>query len=198
MYSEIPYFGMRAYALFFTRFGSSRPFSQSELDFMVSEPMKKKVFSVLLSSGWIRKEGRGSYRCNEPRKVVLHLLDFKVPEMMKEAEKPYAFAGLSAIEIWSDYAYTQRGIERSPYFTRVLRKDLPYWKGFFAARRVPCYVGKGTAIGEFAILMPAGNVRAVQKGGLLVEPLALAMAEAKKNRMHSYAYKYMREKYGEG
>jgi len=196
MYSEIPYVGMRAYALLFTRFGAKRPFTQSELDFVFSSSMKKKIFSILLNAGWIAKRDRRNYLCNEPGKIILHLLDFKVPDMMKTSQKPYAFSGLSAIELWSDYSYTQRSLERSPYFIRVLRKDLAYWKGFFSARRVPVYVGKGTSIGEFAILLPVDKLQSVEKDGLSVEPLQAAMAEARQNEMHSYAYNYMRKKYG--
>lgn len=196
MYSEIPYIGMRTYALLFTRFGTTRPFGQSELDFIFSGAMKKKVFSILLNSGWIRKRDRRNYLCNKPEKVIRHLLDFKVPEMVKGAQKRYAFAGLSAIELWSDYSYAQRSLERSPYFIRVLRKDLAYWRGFFSARKVPVYVGKGTSIGEFVILLPAAKLENVEKDGLSVEPLEKAMAEARENEMHSYAYRYMRTKYG--
>lgn len=187
---------MRAYALLFSRFGASRPFAQSELDFVFSTPMKKKVFSILLNAGWIRKRDRLNYLCNEPGEVFRHLLDFKVPQMLGKAQKPYAFSGLSAIEVWSDYSYTQRSVERSPYFIRVLRRDLPYWKGFFAAKRVPVYVGKGTSIGEFAILQPAAKLESVEKDGLSVEPLQDAMAEARANEMHYYAYEYMKKKYG--
>jgi len=196
MYSEIPYAGMRAYALLFTRFGATRPFTQSELDFIFSSSMKKKIFSTLLNSGWIAKSGRRDYVCNKPEEIMRHLLDFKVPEMMRAAQKPYAFSGLSAIEIWSDYSYTQRSYGRSPYFIKVLHKDLPYWKGFFASKRVPVYTGKGTSIGEFVILLPAAKFSSVEKGGVQVEPLREAMAEAKENGMHSYAYEYMRRKYG--
>lgn len=196
MYSEIPYIGMRAYALLFNRFGATSPFIQSELDFVLSQPMKKKVFSILLNSGWITKRDRRSYLCNEPGKVIRHLLDFKVPEMLAAAQKPYALSGLSAIEIWSDYSYTQRSMGRSPYFIRVLRKDLAYWKGFFAASRVPSYVRNGTSVGEFAILLPVGKLESVAKDGLRVEPLGEAMAEARDNEMHAYAYDYMKEKYG--
>jgi len=187
---------MRAYALFFSRFGTARAFFQSELDFALSPSMKKKVFSILLNAGWIKKNGRREYLCNEPGEVMRHLLDFKVPQMLGNARKPYAFSGLSAIEVWSDYSYTQRSFERSPYFIRVLRKDLSYWKGFFAAKRVPAYVEKGTTIGEFAILLPVAKMESVEKDGLSVEPLEDAMEEAKGNEMHHYAYEYMKKKYG--
>lgn len=189
---------MRAYALLFSRFGTARAFAQSELDFALSPSMKKKVFSILLNSGWLRKGSRKEYHCNEPGEVMRHLLDFKVPKMLGQAERPYAFSGLSAIEVWSDYAYTQRSYERSPYFIRVLRRDVPYWKGFFAAKKVPAYIGKGTTIGEFAILLPVAKMESVEKDGLSVEPLEDAMEEAKGNEMHYYAYEYMKKKYGRG
>ena len=64
---------------------------------------------------------------------------------MKQAEKPYAFTGLSAIEIWSDYSYVQRGIEKSPYFIKVLKKDIAYWKRFFNSNNIPNYIKKAQA-----------------------------------------------------
>ena len=59
--SEIPGYGLRAYALFFSRHGSSESFSQNELDWIVGQSMRKKIFSLLLKSGWIRKVSRNSY-----------------------------------------------------------------------------------------------------------------------------------------
>jgi len=194
---EIPYFGLRAYSLFFSKFGTARRFSQSQLDFIVSEPMKKKVFALLLNAGWIRKAGRGEYMCNRADEIFLHLLDFRVPSIMKAAEREYAFTGASAIEIWSDYSYLQRGRERSPYFIKVLQKDMAYWKAFFSMHRVPAYIGKGSTIGEFVVLSPCGRMKREEKGGLFVEPMGMAMREARKNEMHSYPYEYMRRKYGD-
>ena len=196
MISEIPQYCLRAYALFFTRHGSREPFKQSELDWIVGQSMRKKIFSRLLKSGWIEKESRYSYKCIEPQKVVKGLVEFKVPELIKDAKKPYAFTGLSAIEIWSDYSYVQRGMEKSPYFIKVLRKDLRYWKEFFSKRSIPSYVNEGSTIGEYAILIPAEGINAVEKDGLMAETLKNTLAMAKKNEMFSYAYNYMRGKYG--
>ena len=36
-----------------------------------------------------------------------------VPKEIIEAKKEYVFTELSAVEIWSDYSYVQRGIEKS-------------------------------------------------------------------------------------
>ena len=196
MIFEIPQYCLRAYALFFARHGSREPFRQSELDWIVGQSMRKKIFAVLLKSGWIAKASRDSYKCIEPVIALKGLLDFKVPEIIKEAKKPYAFTNLSAIEIWSDYSYVQRGIEKSPYFIKVLRKDLKYWKGFFSKRHVPNYVNKGSTIGEYVILIPVPIINSVDKGGLKVEPLSIALKIAKNNEMYSYPYSYMRSKYG--
>ena len=196
MIIEIPQYCLRAYALFFSKHGSREPFRQPELDWIVSQSMKKKIFSILLKAGWIKKDSRSSYRCVEPENVIKGLVEFKVPEVIKEAKKPYAFANLSAVEIWSDYSYVQRGIEKSPYFIKVLKKDLRYWKEFFNKKNIPNYINEGSTIGEYVILMPVGRIDAVDKEGLKVEPLKKTLTIAKENEMFSYAYNYMRSKYG--
>ena len=196
MISEIPQYCLRAYALFYAKHGSKEPFKQSQLDWIVSSSMKKKIFSILLKAGWIIKDSRDTYKCAEPEKIINGLLDFKVPQIIKEAAKPYAFTNLSAIEIWSDYSYVQRGIEKSPYFIKVLRKDLKYWKEFFNIRNIPNYIEEGSTIGEYVILIPLEGIKFVEKDGLKVERLNEALKTAKSNEMYSYAYNYMRKKYG--
>ncbi|MBS3131461.1 hypothetical protein J4212_03455 [Candidatus Woesearchaeota archaeon] len=195
MITEIPQYCLRAYSLFYSKHGSREAFGQNELDWIVSQSMKKKIFSILLKSGWIEKASKNTYKCVQPDKVVKGLLEFKVPEIMKQAERPYAFTSLSSIEIWSDFVYIQRGMERSPYFMKVLKKDLKYWKDFFNSYNVPNYINEGSAIGEFVVLIPVGRLNAVDKEGLYVEPLKETMKIARENEMYSYAYNYMREKY---
>src|SRR3990167_758697 len=157
--------------------------------------MKKKIFSLLLRNGWIQKISRNSYKCTNPDIVFKGLISFKVPELIKKAEKPYAFTSLSAIEIWSDYSYVQRGIEKSPYFIKVLKTDLKYWKNFFNKQNIPNYVNEGSEIGEYIILIPVEKLNPVEKEGLKVESLRDTSEIAKKNEMHAYAYNYMNEKY---
>ncbi len=196
MTTEIPGYALRAYALFYTKYGSREPFTQTALDWITGTSMKKKIFSVLMHAGWIQKKDRTNYVCISPDKAVERLLDFKVPVIIKEAVKPYAFTGLSAIEIWSDYVYVQRSRERSPYFIEVLRRDMPYWKRFFHQHSIPAYVEKGTTIGEFVIMMPKDKIGPVQKEIISVIPLKEAMRMAQENEMYAYAYHYMRKKYG--
>ncbi len=196
MMSEIPQYCLRAYALFNSKYGSREPFRQSELDWIVGQSMKKKIFALLLKSGWIVKESRNSYKCVDPDKVMKGLLEFKVPEIMKEAARDYAFTNLSAIEIWSDYSYVQRGKERSPYFIKILKKDIRHWKEFFNRRNIPSYTGQGSTIGEFVILIPVSRLHSEKKGTLKVEPLKETIKTARNNEMYSYAYNYMKDKYG--
>src|SRR3989344_8580430 len=101
MYSEIPNYGLRAYALFFSKHGLQEEFTQSDLDWIVRESMKKKIFSLLLNNGWIKKVSPASYKCVNPEIILKGLLEFKVPQIIKESKKNYSFTDLSAIEIWS-------------------------------------------------------------------------------------------------
>ena len=195
MFTEIPQYGLRAYALFYSRHGSREAFRQSELDWIIGESMKKKIFSLLLRAGWIQKKERNTYTCINPDKIFNSLLDFKVPEIIKKAKKKYAFTGLSAVEIWSDYSYVQRGIEKSPYFIKVLKKDLKYWKEFLNMHNIPNYVDMGRTIGEYVIFVPVDKITSEENNGLMVEPLKKAMKIAKENEMYLYAYNYMKNKY---
>src|SRR3989338_1812375 len=168
MTQEIPGYALRAYALLYSRYGTRERFRQSALDWIVSTSMRKKIFSVLLRSGWIVKQKEG-YTCADPSQAITGLLDFRVPEAMKQAERAYAFTQLSAVEIWSDFYYTQRSREKSPYFIKVLRKDIKYWKEFFSKHKIPHYISFGTTIGEFIILVPRALIAPVEKDGFRVD-----------------------------
>ena len=196
MTSEIPQYGLKAYALLFSKYGTNGRFRQSELDWIVSQSMKKKIFALLLRTGWIRKNEEG-YTCANPVEAITGLLDFRVPDVIKTAQKKYAFTQLSAVEIWSDFSYVQRGRERSPYFIKVLKKDLSYWKVFFNTHEIPNYVHEGRTVGEFVILIPVGSFHAEDKNGLYVDSLKRTMRYAKSQDMYDYALMYIKKKYGE-
>ncbi len=193
---EIPQYGLKAYALLFSKHGVRGEFRQSELDWIVSVSMKKKIFSLLLRSGWIKKHPRGTYSCTSPSEAVKGLLEFRVPEIMKNAEKEHAFTRLSAVEIWSDFSYVQRGMEKSPYFIKVLKKDLKYWKEFFNRNEIPNYVWSGSTVGEYVILIPVSSLSFEEKSGFKVDSLKETVRYAKSNDMYSYASEYMESKYG--
>jgi len=193
--NEIPSYGLRAYSLFYLKHNTREAFKQSELDWIVSQSMKKKIFALLLRAGWIKKTDKTHYKCIKPEKIIKGLLEFKVNEIIKESKMQYAFTNLSAVEIWSDYSYIQRGIESSPYFIKILKKDLGYWKDFFNSHNIPNYINKGSTIGEYIILIPVDKITKTTKYNLNVETLKKTLNIAKYNKMYSYAYNYMRRKY---
>src|SRR3989344_1982218 len=188
---EIPQYCLRAYALLFSKHSTKEAFSQSELDWIVSESMKKKIFSLLLQRGWIQKQSRETYTCRDPVAIIRGLMEFRVPGIIKEAKKEYAFTHLSAVEIWSDFSYVQRGMEKSPYFIKVLRKDLNSWNTFFNAHEIPHYISSGSTIGEFVILIPVDTINYKEKNGFKVEPLNETIAYAKSNEIYAYASNYL-------
>ena len=196
MYNEIPNYGLRAYALFFSKHGLHEEFTQSDLDWIVGQSMKKKIFSLLLNNGWIKKVSANSYKCINPELILKGLLEFKVSQIIKEAKKPYSFTGLSAIEIWSDYSYVQRGRDKSPYYVKILKKDLRYWKSFFNRYRIPNYIKAGSTIGEFIILEPVEKLNPTEKDDMYVDTLKETEKMAKANSFYAYPYNYMKEKYG--
>lgn len=196
MYNEVPNYGLRAYALFFSKHGLNEEFSQSDLDWIVGQSMKKKIFALLLNNGWIKKVSSNSYKCVNPENILKGLLEFKFAQIIKKSKKPYAFTGLSAVEIWSDYSYVQRGREKSPYYIKILKKDLKYWKNFFNKYRVPNYINSGSTIGEFIILIPVEKLNFVEKDEMKVETLKETEKMAKENSFYAYPYNYMKEKYG--
>ena len=193
---EIPQYGLRAYALLFSKHGTNEPFKQSALDWIVSQSMKKKIFAVLLRCGWIQKKTTATYVCTNPSDAVQGLLDFRVPDIIKNATKPYAFTQLSAIEIWSDFSYVQRSREKSPYFIKILQKDLKYWTQFLNNHEIPNYIRAGTTIGEYIILIPVKNVLSKMENNVSVEPLSETLEYAKANDIFAYPVKYMEKKYG--
>ena len=134
--------------------------------------------------------------CTNPAQAVSGLLEFRVPKTIDEAIKPYAFTQLSAIEIWSDFSYVQRGREKSPYFIKVLRKDLKYWKIFFNKHEISHYINAGTTIGEYVILIPRKRISSEIVNNVSVEPLSETLEYAKSNDIFAYAAEYMKRKYG--
>ncbi len=51
------------------------------------------------------------------------MVQFKVPKLLSEATRKYAYTRASAVEVWTDFSYMQRSWEHSPYFVKVLKED---------------------------------------------------------------------------
>lgn len=193
---EIPRYALRAYALLYNRFGTEKEFKQDSLNWLVSTAMKKKIFSVLLNSGWIKKNSKASYLCLSPENIFKDLFSFKLPDILKNAKKDYCYFGASAVDIWTKFSYMQRGWEHSPYFIKIKEEDIVYWKGFFSKEGIPYFLNEGSFLGEFAILKLASKMDCTNVDGYPVDKLEEVVDFCKKNlSLFEYALAYLVKKY---
>ena len=195
MTKEIPKFALRAYGLLYTKYETKEEFSQDSLNWIVSSPMKKKIFSVLLNSGWITKESRRKYKCIDPEKIFNLLFVFKVPDVLKKSAKEYCYSKMSAVEILTDYSYVQRSWEHSPYFIKIKEADFDYWKGFLSKKGVPFLINEGSFIGEFIILNPQKKLKYTTYKGFPVENIDKIVKFCQNNSLFEYPLAYLKRKF---
>lgn len=177
----IPEYCLKAFALVYKEFGTADIFRSTFLDGYFSQKMKEKILHVLVQSGWIERIKRGYYKCKDISLIFSQLFDFKVHNLLKQSQKDYALYASSALEIWTEGSYVQRSREKSPYFIRIFKKDLDYWNSYFRQYGIPCYIRKGTSVGEFVIFDPVSSFEFRDKEGFKVMP---------KKDMKGYINKY--------
>jgi hypothetical protein len=197
MVSPVPVYAQEAYAVLRSRFGEGE-FGPEYLAWFVSETMVKKMLHVLEKAGWTRRVGRGRYVCVTPDAIFQSMVRFRVPQLLEAAGRPYVYAGASAVEIWTDYSYIQRSFEHSPYFVKVLRRDVRFWVSYFRAHKVRVFVGEaGTALGEFIVLQPQPRMTRQTRAGLPVEPVAAVVRFCERNiDAFEYPLAYLNAKFG--
>ena len=195
MTKEIPKYALRAYALLYTKYRTDEEFTQDSLNWIVSSSMRKKIFSVLLSSGWIEKRSKRRYVCINPEKVLNSLFLFKVPDILKKSEKKYCYTKMSAVEIWTDFSYMQRSWEHSPYFIKIKESDFEYWKEFLSKQGIPYLIKEGTFIGEFIILKPQKKLDCSVYNDFPVDKLEDTVDFCKNNSLFEYALAYLKQKF---
>jgi len=195
MAKEIPKYALRAYGLLYTKYGAEEGFSQDNLNWIVSSSMRKKIFSVLLNSGWIAKISRRAYGCIEPKIIFSALFSFKVPDVLKKSKREYCYSKMSAVEILTDFSYIQRSWEHSPYFVKIKEADLGYWKGFLSKEGIPFFIEEGSFIGEFIILEPQKRLSCSIYNGFPVENLGIVVKFCQKNPLFEYPLAYLKQKF---
>jgi hypothetical protein len=197
MVSPVPAYAQEAYAVLRNRFGDGE-FGPEFLAWFVSATMVKKMLHVLEKAGWTRRVGRGRYVCVAPDEIFQTMVRFKVPELLEAAGRPYVYADASAVEIWTDYTYLQRSWEHSPYFVKVLRRDVRAWISYFRAHKVTVFVGEaGTALGEFVVLRPQARLTRKTHAGLPVEPVGSVARFCERNLdAFEYPLAYLKAKLG--
>ena len=181
MSEPVPAYAQQAYAIIRARF-ADESFSSDYLSWFVSEGMVKKILHVLEHSGWIERVERGRYVCTNPEKIFRSMIEFRVPELLRQSGMKYAYADASAVEIWTDYSYIQRSWEHSPYYVRVLKGEVKKWVDYFRKHRVEAFVSKAEpSLGEFVILKPEGRLTHESHNDAPVEPLEAVVRYCEKH-----------------
>jgi len=197
MTEPIPTYAQQAYAILYNRF-ADQPFDSDYLDWFLSRSMVKKTLHALEKKGWIRRVRKGSYVCLEPGEVFKDMVQFNVPRLLEEAGMRYAYTGASAVEVWTDYSYMQRSWEHSPYFVKVLRKDLESWTKYFREHKVNVFVEEAEpAIGEFVVLFPEERLDFEVYDGKPVDKLREVAKFCERNiEVFEYPLAYLKSKFG--
>jgi len=187
MSEPVPAYAQESYAILRNRFvGDSFP--ADYLSWFVSKSMTKKTLHVLERAGWVRRVEKGRYVCADADDIFKSMVEFRVPNLLKEAGMKYAYTDASAVEVWTDYSYIQRSWEHSPYFVKVLRSDLEAWVGYFRKHRVRVFVSKpGLALGEFVVLKPEEKLAYETHNEMWVDPLESAVRYSEKH-IESFEY----------
>ncbi len=196
MSEPVPTYAQEAYAILYNRFASGS-FQSDYLSWFISQSMVKKTLHVLEKSGWIRRVEKGSYVCVKADDIFRSMIEFKVPSLLEEAGRKYAYADASAVEIWTDYSYLQRSWEHSPYYVKVLRSDLDGWVEYFRRHRVKVFVNDAEpSLGEFVVLKPQERLIHGQHNNLPVEPLETAVRYCERHiDTFEYPLAYLKAKF---
>ncbi len=197
MTEPIPAYAQQAYSILYNRF-ADQLFDSNYLAWFLSKSMVKKTLHILEKKGWIQRVSKGSYVCVKPDEVFKGMVQFRVPRLLEELGKKYVYTGASAVEIWTDYSYIQRNWEHSPYFVKVLRKDLELWMQHFREHKVNVFVEEAKpAIGEFVVLFPKERLKFEVYDGKPVDKLSeVAMFCERNIEAFEYPLAYLKSKFG--
>jgi hypothetical protein len=197
MSEPIPTFAQQAYAILYNRFGD-QPFKSNYLDWFLSKGMVKKTLYVLEKKRWVQRVRKGSYVCINPDEVFRNMVQFRVPILLRESGRKYAYTGASAVEVWTDYSYIQRSWEHSPYFINVLKEDVKFWTKHFRNHKINVFIKEAQpAISEFVILFPQERLEYEVHNGMPVAKLNEVTRFCERNiETFEYPLAYLKSKFG--
>jgi len=196
----IPKYCQQVYAILWNTFGENM-FSTRDLIFLdafVSTSMKKKVLFKLCKDGWIIREKRGSYRCLNPKNVFGSFFKPRVLDLLKQSKMKWCFSGLNALEVYTDFSVCHRSWLSSPFYIKILRKDLKKWFNLFKSHNIPFLVNDAKPrFGEYIVLIPLNDFDFQIVDDYPVEPLEDVVRFCRE-RSYEFAYEmnYLGDRYG--
>lgn len=191
---------LQIYAILLNKFGE-RKFSTKELKFLdlfMSKNMKKKFIFELSEKGWLIGEERGNYRCISPKVVFESFFKPKIMNLLKNTKLRWCFYGLNALEVYTNFSVDHRSWMSSPFYIKVLKKDLKAWLTLFKKNDINAHLNESKAeFGEYAVLMPLDDFRCKNVNNYPVESLENVSNFARQRKFEfAYEIDYLGEKYG--
>lgn len=185
------------YSLLYLKFRKNE-FDLNSIRWYFSRQMLKKLIFKLTETGWLKTIKKGVYKCVAPEEGIEGLFKQKTENVLQKAELKYCFTKASAAEIWSNETYIQRSWEYSPFFIKVLKKDLKKWEKFLDSEGINFFVDKpANIVGEFVVLEPASSIQISLHNGKPVEALKETIKFCEQNKdSFEYVLAYFLRKYG--
>jgi len=193
-------YAQKLYALLWNKFGE-RIFYTKQLNFLdvfMSKTMKKKLLFILYEQGWIKRIGRGRYICLSPNVIIDNFFKPKILDLLRKTKMKWCFSALNALEVYSDFSVGHRSWISSPFYIKVLKKDLKKWIKLFKKYEISILINVGKPqLGEYVVLIPKKTFSIKIINNYPVEPLDEVINFIEK-RDFEFAYEldYLREKYG--
>jgi hypothetical protein len=190
----------KMYGWLYEAFGTIE-FTINDFRAVFPSPQHTKIIHDLINLDFVKRVKRGIYKVRAPKEFVRNIVEdnLKQGDILKEAEKKYAFCGSDAVGLWTDgYYWTGFTKGFKPVHVKVLKKDLSYWRGFFKKNNVEFALEneRKTLFGLTYILHPARDFKVEIRDDIYVVPLKEVIAFCKENELtYRPALEYLDEKY---
>jgi len=176
-------------------------FTIDDFRMIFPSPQPTKVIHDLVKLDFIKRIKRGKYKIVNPKDFVKKIIkeNLDKDDILKHAERKYAFSDSTAVKIWSDgYYWTDFTRGFKPVHIKVLKKDFDYWDEFFKGNDVE-YVFEDihkTLFGLTYVVHPVDKFEVKLKDDILVVTLDETVKFCKKNEfLYRPALEYLDKKY---
>ncbi len=190
----------KMYGWLYNTFGNNT-FTIDDFRMIFPSPQPTKAVHDLIKLDFMKRIKRGKYKIVKPKDFVKNIIQDNLDkeDILKHAERKYAYSDSTAVKIWSDgYYWTDFTKGFKPIHIKVLKKDIKYWNGFFRRNDVE-YVFDDihkTLFGLTYIVHPFDKFKIKLKEGISVVPLEETVKFCKKNEfVYRPVLEYLDKKY---
>lgn len=152
-----------------------------------ASPDPRKVLHDMVEKGLLEHVERGKYHVRSTGEYARKENDVGAGyELLTRAKMPYALTGVDGVLVWTRGGYNAgRFFGFYPIHLKVLGRDLPRWRAFFAKSGKNAFIAerkpKRTLFGVFYLLCPEDRISAEIINGLRVEPLSETLRFCRSN-----------------